>query len=65
MSILFKDEKCPYCGATVENGLFICSFGAVNCAECGQFVRYLTEEELDKWIKARSLFIEKLKPNTK
>lgn len=32
-----KKEECPHCGAV--GSLFICSFGAVNCAECGQFVR--------------------------
>ena len=32
-----KSEECPHCGTV--GALFICSFGAVNCAECGQFVR--------------------------
>lgn len=32
-----KSEECPHCGTV--GALFICSFGAVNCAECHQFVR--------------------------
>lgn len=32
------------CGS--PDGLFICSFGAVNCADCMQFIRKATKEEL-------------------
>jgi ribosomal protein S27AE len=40
-----KKEKCPHCG--VPGALFICSFGGVNCAECGQFVRMAEGKELE------------------
>lgn len=45
MSIIIKEE-CPKCGSV--GGLFICSFGAVNCANCGEFIRMATEDELDQ-----------------
>jgi len=41
-----KDEECPLCGST--DGLFLCSLGGVNCADCGQFVRIAKKEELDQ-----------------
>lgn len=50
-----RDEECPHCGAV--EALFLCSFGGVNCAECGQFVRIGTKEEL----KASSKKFEKLR----
>jgi rRNA maturation protein Nop10 len=39
-------EACPHCGS--KDGLFICSFGGVNCADCGTFVRMATPEERNK-----------------
>ncbi len=38
---MLGNEKCPHCGS--NDGLFSCSFMAVNCANCGQFVRLLTK----------------------
>ena len=35
---------CPKCGS--PDGLFVCSFGAVNCANCYQYIRPATLEEL-------------------
>lgn len=39
-----RKENCPHCG--VPGSLFVCSFGAVNCANCGEFVRKAQGEEL-------------------
>lgn len=39
-----KDELCPHCGTI--GGLFRCSFGAVNCANCMQYV-----EQYSDWLK--------------
>lgn len=36
--------KCPKCGS--PDGLFICSFMAVNCADCHQYIRRATKEEI-------------------
>lgn len=35
---------CPKCGS--PDGLYVCSFGAVNCASCFQYIRKATLEEL-------------------
>jgi endogenous inhibitor of DNA gyrase (YacG/DUF329 family) len=40
-----EKEKCPHCGSTER--LFMCSFMAVNCADCGQYV-CRTPEEIEK-----------------
>jgi len=45
MTIIIKEE-CPICGSV--GGLFICSMGAINCSNCGQFIRMAKEEELDQ-----------------
>jgi len=39
-----KDEKCPHCGKI--GGLFHCSFGSINCADCMQYVGPYSE-----WMK--------------
>ena len=39
-----KDEKCPHCGKI--GGLFRCSFGSINCADCMQYVGPYSE-----WMK--------------
>ena len=40
--------KCPKCGS--PDGLFICSFMAVNCADCMQYIRRATKEEIQEII---------------
>ena len=64
MSILPPDEKCPHCGAGVKDGLFVCSMGAVNCANCGQFVRPLTPDEMEKRMAAIVEVMPKLSNRT-
>jgi len=58
MAIL-KSEKCPKCGH--PEGLFVCSFGGVNCGNCGQYIRPLDQTEWEKWREAVKE-LEKNKP---
>jgi len=48
MAIIIK-EKCPTCW--LFGGMFVCSFGAINCSNCGEFIRMATEDELDQMSK--------------
>lgn len=44
---ILKDKSCPKCGC--PDGLTICAtVGAVNCYNCMEFIRVLTEEEKKK-----------------
>ena len=43
--------KCPVCKR--EDGPFICSAGAVNCANCGKFIRLMTDKEREEWSEAK------------
>ena len=55
-----KLEKCKHCGEELS----ICSRGAVNCFNCGQYIRPLNEEEFNEWSKKRDeLFEELIKEN--
>ena len=38
------EKECPKCGAV--GSLFICSFGAVNCSTCMEFIRKVKGEEI-------------------
>ena len=51
-----KLEKCKHCGEELS----ICSRGAVNCFNCGQYIRPLNEEEFNEWSKKRDEFFEEL-----
>ena len=57
---ILKDRTCPKCGG--HDALVICAtVGAVNCSDCMQFIRVLTKEEKDKFLKNISKFNKKLK----
>ena len=49
-------EKCKYCGKELS----ICSKGAVNCFNCGQYIRLLNEEEFKEWSKNRDELVKEL-----
>lgn len=46
---MLENETCPHCGS--HDGLFVCSFMAVNCSNCGQYVRPLTKEEIENLLE--------------
>ena len=52
------NEECPKCGSGIE-GLFMCSLGGINCADCGQFIRMAKEEELDQMSPMAKAFKKK------
>jgi len=41
-----SELRCPNCDS--PDGLFICSLGSVNCADCGTFIRKATSEDYKK-----------------
>ena len=50
-------EECPKCGAV--RSLFICSFGAVSCSTCMEFIRKVRGDEIkvahEKFLKAKKM----------
>jgi len=56
MSIIIKEE-CPKCGSV--GGLFVCSMGGIDCADCGEFIRMAKPEELDQMEPVAKAFKKK------